>query len=234
MHFTGSGSLEELPERGLAGSGWGNDGIKETLPKTLEQDEDSIAWPEIETDITEIPGEDRQGPDPVRLYLREIGRVPLLIREQEVELGRRIEEGQARFTRALFSLSFVVRDVLALGERMRQAHQSLSDLSQSNDQAGEIEPDTCKARRVGAALGALRRLTEETARLEKALRRASSQAKRERILLGLGRKREEIARKLEALTLTQSLIEGLATKARTYGQRLTELEERIAHERNGR
>ncbi len=232
MRFTGLESLEEAPGAALAGSAGATAGIKEKLRETLYQEEQSTAGSELETDRPE-PSEDRQGPDLVKLYFREIGQVPLLTAEKEVELGRRIEEGEARRSRALFSLPFVAREVLALAERLRRDHQPLSDLSRSSQVSGEIELDGYKARRVGAALGALRRVTEETARLEKALRRASSQAKRERILLGLGRKREEIARRLEALTLTQSLIEGLATKARIYGQHLTELEERIAHERNG-
>ena len=198
MRFTGLESLEEAPGAALAGSAWATAGIKEKLRETLDQEEQSAAWSGLETDRPEASGEDRQGPDLVWLYLREIGRVPLLTAAQEVELGRRIEEGEARLSRALFSLPFVARDVLALVERLREDHQPLSDLSRSNQVPGEIERDGYKARRVGAALGALRRLTEETARLEKALRRASSQAKRERILLGLGRKREEMARRLEA------------------------------------
>ncbi|MFQ5830846.1 MAG: sigma-70 family RNA polymerase sigma factor [Candidatus Methylomirabilia bacterium] len=192
------------------------------------QEEDSQARSKFETHRPEPSGNNRQGSDLLRLYLREIGQVPLLTAEQEVELGRRMEDGEARLCRALFSLLFVARDVLALAERLRQDHQSISELSRSNQ-----VPGASKARRVNAALGALRRVAEETARPEKALGQASSQAKRRRSLVRLGRSHEGIARRLKALDLTQSLIEGLAAKARTYGQRLAELEERIAQGRNG-
>jgi RNA polymerase primary sigma factor len=233
MHFTGLGNLEEVPGSGLMGSAWATAGIKETLAETREQEEEPLATSELETDRPEASGGDRWGPDLVKLYFREIGQVPLLTAEQEVELGRRIEEEEARLSRALFNLPFVARDVLALAERLRQDHQPFSDLCRSNQVPGEIERDASRARRIGAALGALRRVTKETARLERAAQRVRSKARRERILARLGRNCEEIARRLEALNLAQSLMEGLATKARTYGQRVTELEERIAQGLNG-
>ena len=96
-----------------------------------------------------------------------------------------------------------------------------------------MEAEASKYRRVGAVLGALRRLTEEAARLEKALDRAGSRARRERILRRLGRGREDIARRLEHLNLAQSLIERLAMKARTYGQRVAALEGQLAQVQNG-
>ena len=117
MTFTVRGSLKGVPRGEPGGSAWAPAGIKGTLPEALERGElQSVVWSEAETDRTEASEEDRQGPDPIRLYLREIRRVPLLTREQEVELGRRIEEGEARLSRALFSLPFVTRDILALVE----------------------------------------------------------------------------------------------------------------------
>src|SRR3990172_5080638 len=196
MHFTGQGRLEEVPGGGPGESAWDTAAIKATLPDTWEWEEGSVARSEPEADGAEASGEDRQGPNLVRIYFREIGRVPLLTAKQEVELGRRIEEGDARRSRALFSLPFVALDVLALGQRLRQNHAP--DLL-----------DASKARRVADALGALRRLTAETARLEKVLRRAARQTKREPIL------------------------EPLAAKARSYGQRVAELEERVAQGLNG-
>ena len=234
MNFRGQGGLEEVPVGALAESAWAMAEIKENPRETLEQEEESVTGLVLETDRNGASTEDRQGTDLVRLYFREIGRVPLLTAQQERELGRRIEEGDARRSRALFSLPFVARDVLALAEQLRQDHQSVSDLSRNIRVPGQIELDAPKARRVGAALGALRRLTtKKAARLEKALRRPSSQAKRDRILLWLGRNRDEIVRRLEALSLTQSVIERLAAKARTYGHRVVELEERIAQGRDG-
>ena len=234
MHFTSSRRLEEMPGVGLAASAWATVGISETLPDALEEEAESRSRAEIEPDRPEAVEDSRQDPSLVRLYLREIGRVALLSAHEEAELGRRIEKGEARLSRALFGLRFVVQDILALAEQRRQAHQPLGELARSKEaDNGQMEADASKCRRVAALLRVLRRVTEETARLGKALDRAGSRARRERILRWLGRTPEEVVRRLEHLTLTQSLIERLAMKARTYGQRVAALEGQIAQAQNG-
>ena len=54
--------------------------------------------------------------DPVRLYLREMGTIPLLTREGEVEIAKRIEEGQNEIVQAIVSSDLAVRELVALGE----------------------------------------------------------------------------------------------------------------------
>ncbi|RPI07915.1 MAG: hypothetical protein EHM65_11120 [Acidobacteriales bacterium] len=54
--------------------------------------------------------------DPVRMYLREMGTVPLLTREGEIELAKRIERGQGSVSKALSRAPLVIREVLKLGE----------------------------------------------------------------------------------------------------------------------
>ena len=58
--------------------------------------------------------------DPVRMYLREMGTVPLLTREGEIEIARRIERGENAVRKALSRSPLVLRDLLAMAEEMRQ------------------------------------------------------------------------------------------------------------------
>ncbi len=58
--------------------------------------------------------------DPVRMYLREMGTVPLLTREGEIELAKRIERGQAAVRKALSRSPLVIREILAMAETLRQ------------------------------------------------------------------------------------------------------------------
>ncbi|HEY7335196.1 MAG TPA: RNA polymerase sigma factor RpoD [Bryobacteraceae bacterium] len=57
--------------------------------------------------------------DPVRMYLREMGTVPLLTREGEIELAKRIERGQAAVRKALSRSPLVIRDILSLAEKIQ-------------------------------------------------------------------------------------------------------------------
>ncbi len=66
--------------------------------------------------------------DPVRMYLREMGTVPLLTREGEIELAKRMERGQGAVRKALSRSSLVVRDVLALAETIEADPTSVRDI----------------------------------------------------------------------------------------------------------
>ncbi|MBM3775589.1 MAG: RNA polymerase sigma factor RpoD, partial [Acidobacteria bacterium] len=64
------------------------------------------------------PGE--KSNDPVRLYLREMGTVPLLTREGEIEIARRIERGQSAVIKALSRSPLVIQEVVGLAGEIRR------------------------------------------------------------------------------------------------------------------
>ncbi len=66
--------------------------------------------------------------DPVRMYLREMGTVPLLTREGEIELSKRIERGERAVQKALSRSPLVVREIIRLGEELRRGTVSVRDV----------------------------------------------------------------------------------------------------------
>src|SRR5215472_17404458 len=66
--------------------------------------------------------------DPVRMYLREMGTVPLLTREGEIELAKRIERGQFAVRKALSRSALVIREVLGIGETLERDPLAVRDL----------------------------------------------------------------------------------------------------------
>jgi len=63
--------------------------------------------------------EDVKSNDPVRLYLRKMGSVSLLTREGEVEIARRIEQGEREIVRAILMSPMGTREIILLGERVK-------------------------------------------------------------------------------------------------------------------
>ncbi len=66
--------------------------------------------------------------DPVRLYLREMGRVPLLSREGEVALAKKIERGHQKARRGVFYLYLIFDEVEALGKRVKEGRVKMEDI----------------------------------------------------------------------------------------------------------
>ena len=82
---------------------------------------------EVELDLT--PGALEKTNDPVRMYLREMGTVPLLTREGEVEIAKRIERGQLRVLKALSRSPIVIREIVGLGEDLKKGVRSVKEIT---------------------------------------------------------------------------------------------------------
>ena len=91
-----------------------------------EREPDVEAGEEVELDLT--PGQLEKTNDPVRMYLREMGTVPLLTREGEVEIAKRIERGQMRVLKAISRSPIVIREILALGEDLKRGVRGVKEI----------------------------------------------------------------------------------------------------------
>jgi RNA polymerase primary sigma factor len=95
-----------------------------TLEKKFEGEAE--AGEDVELDLT--PGALEKTNDPVRMYLREMGTVPLLTREGEVDIAKRIERGQMRVLKAVSRSPIIIREILAIGEDLRRGVRSIKEI----------------------------------------------------------------------------------------------------------
>ena len=78
-------------------------------------------------DLNPAPGAPEAANDPVRVYLREMGASPLLSREGEVEIAKRIERGELSAWKALSRSPIVIHQVLAMGEELKRGLRSIKE-----------------------------------------------------------------------------------------------------------
>ena len=102
------------------------DGSKMPGSDLKDKFEDIEAGEDVELDLT--PGTLEKTNDPVRMYLREMGTVPLLTREGEVEIAKRIERGQLRVLKAISRSPIVINEVLAIGEDLKRGVRSIKEV----------------------------------------------------------------------------------------------------------
>ena len=159
-----------------------------------------------------------EGEDPVRIYLKEIGKVSLLKAEQEVAIGRRIEAGQIQLRRALAGVPLAVQRLLTMVESLRRDEAPLDDVFVLPE-GGELDLD--ELRPLLAALGRIRRLEREIERIRAGLgdkrRTAGTRANYHR---WIAQNRESIQGLVEPLPLKPALVDELVAEIRRQAERM--------------
>ena len=130
----------------------------EVRAATPAPDDDDGDGPEP-IDLT--PGPVGRTEDPVRLYLREMGRVALLTREGEIALAKRIEEGKNQVTNAILSTNLALERFRELRESLRHGDTSVKDVVDVNEEEFTEEKEVALTRQVVNAFGGVDRLLRE-------------------------------------------------------------------------
>jgi RNA polymerase primary sigma factor len=185
-------------------------------------DDDESPAPEAEEGLV--------GADPVRLYLKQMGQASLLTREGEVEIAKRIEEGQRHELCAAFMTPLGLRRVLAFGERLRAGEVRLRDLvkDESDEEAESAEDDDARQRaRFLAQLARLRRLVSEREALQRVSVRRLGRAALARRATRLARLDERLAAALLALGLARRQVAPLIDELSRAQARMSQLQARV-------
>ncbi|MCI0663203.1 MAG: hypothetical protein L0220_19220, partial [Acidobacteria bacterium] len=104
---------------------------------------DSSNFPLYNSSHDNPPGDaySSEGLDPMRLYIREIGRVPLLTREGEILLAKRIENGSRRTQRAIMRSPIAIAELLRIGDELSAGVLKIRDVVTFSDQSEPGEPE---------------------------------------------------------------------------------------------
>ena len=188
-------------------------GVEDTDAR-IALDEDAEETPRAASPIYEaLPAKSE---DPVRLYLKEIGRVPLLTAAQEVQIGRRIEVGQIALRSALAGIPMAVETLLEVGDRLRHGGIPADDVIVLPE-GGELEPKAVHP--VHLAFGRIRRHERRIARLADSLAdKRRSAASRKSAQKTIAAQRAAIQKTVAGMPLKPALIDELVARVRAHGQ----------------
>jgi RNA polymerase primary sigma factor len=122
----------------------------------------------LELDLT--PGVLDKTNDPVRIYLREIGTVPLLTREGEVEIARRMERGKLAVIKSISRTPLIARKVIDLGDKLDSGNRTIGELVIVNDEEITDERMQERSKQVQKQIDAVRKARAVSEALEEKLR----------------------------------------------------------------
>ena len=163
--------------------------------------------------------------DPVRMYLREMGRVPLLDREGEVEIAKRIKAGERQICTALFRSTPIMKELIGLGTKLKQGKVRVEEFTQID--FGNWNPEFSPKReraRVLKSMDRVRTLHGKLLKLqERSVGRLSEEKRRthhEKVRLA----DEELLKELYLLSVNNKLIDRLAERMKALSKKVEEAE----------
>ena len=116
-------------------------------------------------DLDLTPGTLEKTNDPVRMYLREMGTVPLLTREGEVAIAKRIERGQTLVLKTITRAPLILKELLKVGEDLRNGSRSIKEIVQFDDEELTEEKIEAKTRETLKEIDKIAKLYQESMKL---------------------------------------------------------------------
>jgi len=164
---------------------------------------------EVELDLT--PGALDKTNDPVRMYLREMGTVPLLTREGEVEIARRIERGKLAVIKSISRTPLISKRVITLGDQLHTGERTIRELVIFNDEEITDERIQERSKQVQKQIDAVRKaraaLDKGLEKLNETPKGTDTRGKRKyrRVMWQAMRAQIELSQRIREIEFTESV-----------------------------
>ncbi len=166
--------------------------------------------------------------DPVRMYLRKMGSVSLLTREGEVEIAKRIEEGETKIFEVILNSPVGVSEILEIGEELRRGRLRVKDVVRDLDKEEEVDFEAGKARAL-KLFDKVKRIESSMSKVQNELeskRRVSERSKKQ-YAARLDKHVDERVQLLRELNLTKKQIDRVVARIKGYIRRVERAEREV-------
>ena len=184
-------------------------GLKVVNEDVLPREGDDVVEYELET-FGKIA-------DPVRIYLREMGSFPLLTREGEVEIAKRIESGQQEVLSVVFHCPFAIKEVINLGASLRTGKTNIREVTKEiDDEETSIEEEHLLKKRVLKLISKIRRGEDSIRLLQKKLSCMKKEPSKKEIQGQIWKKWAEIFDAFKRINLKEKQIDRIVQKLKQW------------------
>jgi RNA polymerase primary sigma factor len=210
-------NIKIAPHRGAE-----EDGPPKAAAKGGETDDEAAPTPTSSSSAPARTGTDDEyykSNDPVRMYLRKMGSVALLTREGEVEIAKRIEEGENEVLSAILSSPVAVREIIDIGERLRNHKIRVKDIVRdAEDEEHEFDEEEAD-RRIIRLIDKVKRSDKKNQELLEE-RKGAADVRRKAIDKELSENKKELVKTLQEMRLNKKTIDKIVSKLKAMIDRV--------------
>src|SRR3954452_12149726 len=207
---------------------------KVKLPETKPPDPEPVTVKEEDTTTPQEKAEQEEedayskSNDPVRMYLRKMGSVSLLTREGEVEIAKRIEDGEKEVLEAVLHSSIAIKEIIQIGERLKKGKMRVREvIRDAPDEDDETFDEQGRTEQVVKLIEKIRRLDHENEHLAEMMSsktRKVSESKRKEYRDAVSRNEAGMAETLAEVKLNKRQIERIIENLKKLIERVDQVE----------
>lgn len=164
--------------------------------------------------------------DPVRMYLKEMGSVSLLSRDEEVEIAKRIEEGEREVLEVIFHSPLMIREILSLADQLKKGTKSIRDIfADLDDDDNEIDEENYVAT-FFEQVDKIKKLAHDVARTEQQLAHTKdlTETRKKNLAQKISTGRSALFAQLKKLNLKKKYLEKVVAQLRSFLMNVKSLE----------
>jgi RNA polymerase primary sigma factor len=165
--------------------------------------------------------------DPVRMYLREMGIVPLLTREGEIQIAKRIETHKENLIRAISMAPIAIKEVLTLGQRIKKNKNLIPNFFHLQDEEYSEKTIDNKYRQVQSIMDKISKLDDSYLTLKEKLKKMISKSAIQRYAEEINKNRGKVSKYIQQLQLNDAQRGRIIRKIKECLSRLEEWETEI-------
>src|SRR3954465_9580795 len=191
-----------------------------------EEDEEVAAKKEEAEEEEEADGYSKTN-DPVRMYLRKMGSVSLLTREGEVEIAKRIEDGERRVLQVVLNSSVAIEEILELGDKLRKQKIRVKEVVKDADEEDAEFDEQWHIDRVCKVIDKIRRLWKEQEKVAEKLGTKVSEQTKKKYKTQINDYKQEILDTLQEMRFNKKQIDKIVLHLKEFVERIEQANREI-------
>lgn len=162
--------------------------------------------------------------DPVRLYLRKMGGVSLLSRDGEIEIARRIEEGENRILNVVFNSELGISGIVDLADKLKKGRYRVSDLVKGGDDMENAINETSLEKKILESIDLIQKMFATNTFLKEKIGSVSKPVQKEKMLEEIEKNKEKMRESFREINLNRKTINKIISKFKIYHQQIKQAE----------